>query len=34
MDFFLIMIAPILIVILCIAGLFWWGAKRQEPYKK
>lgn len=33
MDFFLIMIAPILIVVLAVIGLFWWGAKGKEPYQ-
>ncbi|WP_442857071.1 cytochrome bd oxidase small subunit CydS [Bacillus sp. FJAT-45037] len=33
MDFFLIMIAPILLVVLCVLGLFLWGAKSKEPYQ-
>ncbi|WP_017729443.1 cytochrome bd oxidase small subunit CydS [Halalkalibacterium ligniniphilum] len=33
MDFFLIMIAPILIVVFAILLLFWWGAKGKELYK-
>lgn len=33
MDFFLIMVAPLLIIVMCIAGLFIWGAKSKEPYQ-
>ncbi|MET3506454.1 cytochrome bd oxidase small subunit CydS [Halalkalibacter oceani] len=30
MNFFLIMIAPILIVVLAVLGLFWWGARGKK----
>ncbi|WP_437177696.1 cytochrome bd oxidase small subunit CydS [Halalkalibacter nanhaiisediminis] len=33
MSFFLIMIAPFLILIFSVIGLFWWGAKGKEPYQ-
>ncbi|WP_406565349.1 cytochrome bd oxidase small subunit CydS [Bacillus solitudinis] len=34
MTFFLIMIAPPLIVCFAVASLFWWGARGKETYSR
>jgi nitrogen fixation-related uncharacterized protein len=33
-DTFLIMVAPVLILVLTVVGLFVWGAKGKNPYEK
>ncbi|WP_425481205.1 cytochrome bd oxidase small subunit CydS [Metabacillus lacus] len=32
-NFWLIMVAPFVVVILAVVLLFWWGAKGDEKYK-